>query len=86
MSRHDREAEEIRLERQPYKVKSMTRDLKASEEWEDIAESVMREILMVKFTSNKFCKQFLLDTPEFFLDLHHGYSRQQTYPYCLHRQ
>ena len=62
MSGHDREAEEIRLERQPYKVKSMTRDLKASEEWEDIAESVMREILMVKFTSNKFCKQFLLDT------------------------
>ena len=62
VSGYDREAEEIRLERRPYRVKFMSKDIKASDDWEDIAESVMREILVVKFKSNKFCRQFLLST------------------------
>ena len=62
VSGYDREAESIRLERRPYKVKFMSRDIKGSEDWEDIAESVMKEILLVKFRANNLCRQFLLDT------------------------
>ena len=62
VSGNERVAELIILERRPYRVKKLAFEVKPNQEWEDIAESVMREILMVKFNSNRFCKQFLLGT------------------------
>ena len=55
-------AEQIKSEKRPYKVKKLAREIKFSQDWEDIQESVMREILLLKFTTDKFCNQFLLGT------------------------
>ena len=62
VSRNERVAELIITERRPYRVKKLAQEVTPTREWEDIEESVMKEILMVKFNSNRFCKQFLLGT------------------------
>ena len=62
VSGHERLANLIKSERRPYKVKRLANKVNPSKEWEDITESVMREILKVKFSSIAFCKQFLLGT------------------------
>ena len=61
-SGYEKEAESIKLERNPYKAKQQGSLLRASQEWEDICESVMLEILLLKFTNVDFCKEFLLST------------------------
>ena len=62
MSGYDREADTIKSERRPFRVKRMSHDIKPNQDWEDIEESVMREILLEKFTQIEFCRKFLLDT------------------------
>ena len=62
VSGYHRVAQLIKSERNAFKVKSMARDLKASAAWEDMAEQVMREILIEKFKRNKFCCSFILAT------------------------
>ena len=59
---YHREAQDIKLERNAFKAKSLARDFKTTREWEDRAEQVMREILVAKFSRNKTCKSFLLAT------------------------
>ena len=59
---YHREAQAIKIERNAYKCKSMTRDLKTTREWEEKAEQVMTEILVAKFKRNQPCKSYLLAT------------------------
>ena len=56
------EVELIKLERNPYKVTKLGDPLRATEVWEEICESVMLEILSVKFTTIEACRDFLLST------------------------
>ena len=57
-----REAQLIKLERRAYKVKLKARNAMPTREWDESSEQIMREILIEKFTRNKFCMQFLLNT------------------------
>ena len=59
---YHREAQAIKGERNAYKVKSLTREFRSTREWEEMAEQVMKDILMVKFSRNRSCKAFLLTT------------------------
>ena len=62
VSGHEKVAQLIKAERRPYKVKRLANDITINQDWEDIEESVMREILLIKFTSVPYCKQFLINT------------------------
>ena len=62
VSGYENEAEQIKSERNPYKVKKIAATLRASREWEEMCENVMREILMIKYATVPFCKNFLLNT------------------------
>ena len=59
---YDKEAEEIKAERRPYRILQKAREIKATQEWEDLAESVIHEIVLEKFKTIRYCKQFLLGT------------------------
>ena len=64
ISVYDKEADLIKSERNPYKVKKIAATLRATREWEDVSEKVMKEILMIKYSTIPFCKKFLLETGE----------------------
>ena len=59
-----REAQLIKQERRPFKVKSIASAIRNTPEWEDKCEEVMQEILLQKFKQNTFCRDFLLETGE----------------------
>ena len=56
------EARAIEFERDAYEVKSILAGLKYSQEWENMVLEVQEEILVIKFTTNPYCKQALLAT------------------------
>ena len=62
VSGYHRLAQAIKSERNAYKVKSMSYEVKTTQEWEEMAEQVMREILIEKFKRNRFCCSFILAT------------------------
>ena len=62
VSGYEREAQEIKSVRNPYKAKSLGNYLRASQEWENMCEDLMTEILRAKFDTVNICRQFLLDT------------------------
>ena len=59
---YEKEAESIKAERNPYKAKKQGSLLRSTPVWDEICESVMLEILQVKFTTIDICKDFLLST------------------------
>ena len=61
---HKREAQLIKLERKPFKVKKIAESIRNTPEWEDQCEEVMLEILYEKFKQDKFCRETLLKTGE----------------------
>ena len=61
---YHREAQLIKLERNAFKAKSLTREFKTTREWEEMSEQVMREILIAKFKKNRVCSSFLLASGE----------------------
>ena len=61
-SGYEREADLIKLERNPYKAKKQGQLLRATDEWNATCEDVMKEILTAKFTTIDFCRDFLLQT------------------------
>ena len=58
----EKEAQEIKGIRNAFKIKEIAKSITASQEWEEMAEEVMKEILLDKFTRNRFCRQILLST------------------------
>ena len=57
-----REAQLIRHERRPFKVKKIAESIRNTPLWEDQCEEVMLEVLMAKFEQNQFCRETLLKT------------------------
>ena len=62
ISGHEKEANEIKGIRCAYKVKDAAKSIGTTQEWENMAEEVMKEILLDKFKRNRFCREFLLST------------------------
>ena len=62
VSGFEKEAEVIKAERNPYKAKKLGGYLRASQEWDNVCEDLMRDILLVKFSTVDFCKNFLIET------------------------
>ena len=52
----------IEFERNAYEAKRIGGSFKYTQEWEDIEEDELLEILIVKFSTNQYCKQALLKT------------------------
>ena len=61
-SGYEKEAEQIKTERNPYKAKKLGSLLRSTPVWDEICESVMLEILKLKFSAIEFCKEFLLSS------------------------
>ena len=51
----------IKTDRNPYKVMKITATIRATPEWDNKWEHVMKEILIVKFSTIPFCNDFLLN-------------------------
>ena len=58
----EREALEIKAERNPYKAKKLGGLIRTNQAWEDSCEEIVREILLAKFNTVDFCKGSLLET------------------------
>ena len=58
----DREAQQNKQERRPFKVKSIAYVIINTPKWERQWEQVMLEVLIKKFKQNPFCKEILLKT------------------------
>ena len=56
------EARKIEFERNAYEAKRIGGSFRHTQEWEDIEEEELLEILIVKFTTNPYCRQALLKT------------------------
>ena len=56
------EANQIEFERNAYKVKRIASGLPYSQEWEDKVEDILLEILIIKFTTNSYCRKALMAT------------------------
>ena len=63
-SGYEKEAIQIKAERNPYKAKSQGGLIRATQEWDRICEELMEEILVAKFTMIEYCREFLLETGE----------------------
>ena len=59
---HLREAQLIRTECKPFKVKKIATAIHITPEWEEQCEDVMQDILREKFQKNHFCSEVLLCT------------------------
>ena len=57
VSKRFEEAQEVLKTRDPYKVKTIGSSFKASQEWNNIEDTELEEILMDKFTSNQYCQK-----------------------------
>ena len=56
------EARLIQFERDAYEVKRMLSGLKSPKEWDNKVVEILEKILLIKFTTNPYCKQALLAT------------------------
>ena len=56
------EAHSIEFERRAFEAKRVGGSFRHTQEWEDIEEDEILEILIVKFTDNPYCKRALLNT------------------------
>ena len=52
----------MQVGRFPYRIKAIGASFRVTKEWEDIVDAELEEILVDKFTRNKYCKDFLLST------------------------
>ena len=58
------EAATIEFERNAYEVKRIAASLGQSQQWDNMVEDVLLEILIIKFTTNQRCRNALLATGE----------------------
>ena len=57
-----REASAIEFERNAYEVKRIAATFKHTPEWDDMVVDILLEILIIKFKTNKHCREVLLAT------------------------
>ena len=58
------EARAIETERDAYEVKRLAGTFRHPQEWENVVEDILIEILVIKFTINRHCKEVLLGTDD----------------------